>query len=421
MTPRGTVRERGTYADGALVCLVVLIPRILLGALTGRWGSPQLWEYDAIAANLLAGRGFSYTFHEVEYLAFTTPIWPALLAVVLALAGGNYLAVQIFQVSLSAALALLAYGLARRLWGRGVGLLSGFLVALQPGIAYYSVVNSDPLPLNALLLLGLGAALLWLRKQPSFGRAVVTGILLGLSLMSRGTTTLVFLIALVMLVRRRRGPGLLLACTLAAAAALVTLPWMARNQLRLGQPVLTSTGGEMLWWGNNPRSSGGIYADTGESFRVLVPSRVRDVLTTSPRELDHDRAFRDEVSRFVRADPTGVARLWIRKFAQFWWLGASTGTTYPSWFLALYQPLYAAGVALSLLGFVVAFRQDHQRGPALILMSLPLSVAAFQSVFYVEGRHRWMVEAIPLIFAARALEWLLQRVRVQRAASRSPR
>jgi 4-amino-4-deoxy-L-arabinose transferase-like glycosyltransferase len=396
-----------TRRDLAVIALVAGVARVALLALTGAWGAPRLWEYDDIARNILAGRGFVYDHYGTEYRGFTTPGWPFVLAVLLRV--GDYRLVQGVQALFCVLLGASAYLVVRHAWSRRAGLLAGTLCVLHPGLVYYSVVNSDPLPLNAWLVFLIAAALLPLADDPRPAKALGPGALIGLSLLTRGTTLLLLPVAAVWLLftagwRRTAAP---LAVLLLVPSVMVT-PWLLRNWTAMGAPAMTSTGGEMLWWGNNPEASGGIEAVDGRNMRDGMPPAVRAVLAASPRELVHDRAFRDEALRFIRTDPAAFAALLLRKLGQFWWFGPFSGKEYPRWFLALYKPLYALELILAMAGVVVAIRSRH-RATAWLLLTVPLAISVFQSLFYVQGRHRWMVESFVLVFvavaAARALEW----------------
>ena len=139
-------------------------------------------------------------------------------------------------------------------------------------------------------------------------------------------------------------------------------------------------------------------------MRNLVPPEVAPALA-SPDELDHSRAFLAEAVRFIEGNPLGFSALYARKLYQFWWFGPFSGRTYPAWQLTLYKPLYGLLLCLALFGFAILARSRH-RAEAYLLLSIPVAVSVFQSLFYVQGRHRWMVEPFLVMFASVALAWV---------------
>lgn len=395
------VTNQRTFSIGrdlALIMLVGIVVRAILVGIAGTWGVPHLWEYDDIATNMLAGRGFVYDYRGTEYRTFTTPGWPFVLTLLLRI--GDYRLVQGFQTLLCLLLGASAYLVVRNVWGRRAGCLAGVLCVLHPGLVYYSVMNSDPLPLNALIVFLIGATVLPLPRRPGLLAAVLPGALIGVSMLTRGTTVLLFPVCAVWLfftVGLRRTAGLMVVM-LVVASGLVA-PWPLRNLATLGAPVMTSTNGEVLWLGNNRNASGGIQAIDGSSLRGSPARDVLAVLAGSPSELAHNQAFRDEAFRFIRGDPAAFVSLWLSKFGQFWWFGPFSGREYPDWFLTGYKPVYAVELLLAIAGIVIGIR-SRQRAIAWLFVAMPVAISVFQSLFYVQGRHRWMVESFVIVFVA---------------------
>lgn len=406
--------DRGiNWRDLAVIAVVGIVVRAILIHLTGAWGTPHLWEYDDIAENILAGRGFVYDYRGAEYRTFTTPGWPFVLTVLLRI--GDYRLVQCFQSLMCVLLGASAYVVTRNAWGRRVGLLAGVMCVLHPGLVYYSVMNSDPLPLNALIVFVITAALLHLAHSPKPLNAALTGALIGISMLTRGTTVLLLPIGAAWLFfsvgwrRMAWSTAIML-----LASSVIVGPWILRNLAAVNAPVITSTSGEMLWWGNNPNASGGIEAIDGSHMRSLVPPALLSTLESSRSELVHNQAFRDEAQRFIQGNPMTFAYLSARKLKQFWWFGPFYGKEYPDWYLTVYKPLYTVQLLLAITGIVLGVRSS-QRATAWLLISVPLAISVFQSFFYVQGRHRWMVESFMVLFVALAAshmsEWMALRAR----------
>lgn len=420
MSVREATSREGTvispWRDIAIVVIAGLIVRAVLVQVEGTWGTPHLWEYDDIAENILAGRGFVHDYRDTEYRTFTTPGWPFVLSVLLRI--GDYRLVQGFQLLMGLLLGVSGYIVARNAWGRRTGLLTGVLCVLHPGLVYYSVMNSDPLPLNALVVFLIAAALLRLARAPGAVNAILPGALIGASMLTRGTTVLLLPIGAVWLYSSLgwRRAASTTAIMLLASSAIVT-PWILRNVATVNAPVMTSTNGEMLWWGNNPNASGGIEATDGSSLRDWVPQAVLSVVESSPSELVHNQAFRNEALRFIQSDPIAFLAFSVKKLGQFWWFGPFYGKEYPSWYFTFYKPLYAVELLLAITGMALALRSGQKR-TAWLLILVPLAISMFQSLFYVQGRHRWMVESFLLVFVALAIDRVGERIGLR---ARGPR
>ena len=117
-------------------------------------------------------------------------------------------------------------------------------------------------------------------------------------------------------------------------------------------------------------------------------------------------------------------RLTLSKFFYFWWFAPQTGVLYPPFWLRLYQAYYSAAM---LLAFVGLRRVVRVGAPSIhlacVIGAFLLGLSALQSLYYVEGRHRWAVEPMVLAFSGGGVAALLERrrtrVRPQAAAPRS--
>jgi len=91
---------------------------------------------------------------------------------------------------------------------------------------------------------------------------------------------------------------------------------------------------------------------------------------------------------------------YFKKVYYYWWFSPQSGILYPKRYLDIYKCLYSFALLLSLLGAVMAvlFRGKVMRGNALLLICVFMSICFTQSFFYVEGRHRWLIEPILFIF-----------------------
>ncbi len=401
-----------------MVATVALLSRLALALYLGVWGEPERWEYDVIAANIHAGAGHIYDRQGFVYDAYAPPLWSYALAGLLGIPGLTRASIQIVQALLCLGTAAACGALARRLGGGDIAaVLTGLCVALQPSLLYYSVVKSDPLPLNAFLLSLIalvGAALI---EAPSQGRAIGAGLLIALATVSRGTPAIALPIMAILLILGRRARAVETVLTMSAAMVLGLAPWLVRNTLVLGEPLITSTSGENFWRGNNEHATGGVVDRNGRSLTRLAPSSdvfppaVRAVLETGT-EADRQRVFMTEAWRFIRANPADALGLFVRKMRIFWWRIDSDSADYAPISARLYEWLYRTELALALLGVVALWRrespgdEESRRHAILLIVGLLVGISLSQSAFYVQGRHRFLIEPLLLIFSAYGLSTL---------------
>jgi len=238
---------------------------------------------------------------------------------------------------------------------------------------------------------------------------LLLGVFIGLGTLSRGIIGVLLVPVVIYLLVFARGRSMTLRLKLSgcviAATFLVLTPWLVRNYLVHQQFVFVSTSsGELFWRGNNQYATGTLYGQNKTKIRDLWPQEFRDRLW-SMTELEQKRFFETEARRFIRENPVQAAGLHLRKVYYFWWFSPQSGINYPRSYLTAYRILYAALLALAVVGAVVAFRSPRRevRSAALILTVIPITIGLAQSLFYVEGRHRWLVEPLVIIFSCYGL------------------
>jgi 4-amino-4-deoxy-L-arabinose transferase-like glycosyltransferase len=403
-----------------LLAVATLVPRVLLATVLGVGGEPQRWEYDVTAAHIAAGNGHVYERFDFVYAAYAPPLWSFVLAVLLRLFGPSGAAIQAIQGLFCFGAALACGRLANHITGDArAGLLAGILAALQPSLVYYSVMKSDPLPLNVLLLGWIAVSAISVTEAPDDRRAAAFGLLVGLGVLSRGTPVVALpLVAGFLVVRRRRAAwGPLAAATL--AFGLCIAPWLVRNALLLGTPVITSTAAENFWRGNHAGAGGGVKdLDGGEiswlrSTNPALPESIRNVLAAGT-EADRHRIFMSEAWRFIRTEPIAAMGLFVTKMRIFWWRIDSDPGEYPPMASITYEALYRAELFLAILGAFALFRPragvppSPDRAAAALALVLIVLVGILQSAFYVQGRHRFMIEPLLLVFTAIGIRILVR-------------
>lgn len=226
--------------------------RVVLVALT--WHTQVTFDpadFSRTAASIAHGHGYPATNRAPGGgpSAFRPPGYPFLLAGVYAVAGHTAPAIGRLVGGFLGTLAVGLMGLiSLRLWGRRVALVALWIGAIAPPL----VVLSTALISEALFVpIVLGATLTALEARGSDGRhryswAVATGVLLGLSALTR-TNGLIMLLPFALAFvpgRPRRPRGWTPAGVMVAAACLTIAPWTIRNALVFHQfiPISDESG-----------------------------------------------------------------------------------------------------------------------------------------------------------------------------------
>ena len=401
--PRGVMIE-GFIRNWLIGILVVaFLLRIVLIIAFETYVDPVGWEYETIANNLLAGEGYAYDFLNTRYMSFNTPLFGFLCAGVYAVTNHSYFAILLIQSFFATCLAFTVFKIAATLFDGYVGLLAAGLVAFHPGFLYYDVFNLLPFSIDSFLIAAITLLVLKNRDGPNLKSAFAIGALIGVAMLSRGITGVLLpfvLIYFLFAIRVDPVSRMKIAALILCGTFLVISPWLIRNFVIHKQFVfISSTSGENLWRGNNLYATGTSYDQNKRPILLLWPQTFREKVF-SMNEMEQQQFFKSEAYDFIRANPGMAATLYAKKIYYFWWFSPQSGIIYPSKYLFIYRAYYILIASFFILGLIFALvssDRDVSRS-SLIMICVPVCICLGQSLFYVEGRHRWLIEPIMIIF-----------------------
>jgi 4-amino-4-deoxy-L-arabinose transferase-like glycosyltransferase len=265
-------------------------------------------DYDLLGWNLAQGTGFT---EYPPYLptSFRAPLYPFFLAAVYLIFGRNLVAARLVQALVGALACPISAKIADKLFGRRVALVAGFGVALHPLLIYFEGwIITDTLFIFLFTL----TVLLALRaiEQPSATRAIGTGVVLGLSVLTRPQAILMLPLLLVWfavnLESTRTQVRFALVSLIIIATVGVLIPWTIRNYSVHGEWVFVSTQGGYTFYGaNNPYAFGGHVPGWPAPIKGLPESQL-------------DREYYRRGLAWIRTSPVDFLRLLPKKFIRLW-------------------------------------------------------------------------------------------------------
>jgi 4-amino-4-deoxy-L-arabinose transferase-like glycosyltransferase len=397
-----------------LGCGLLVRLAVLLWYLTTHGWTPETWEYEVIALNLLDRHEFSYPYYGTVYRSYIAPVFAFICYFLHVIGGRGFVLYFVFHLSVALLTIWLTYRLASRWLNERTGMLAGLLVSLEPGLIIYNSYKVDVVTLASCLLL-IGLALFeQTAMRDGMRPAVLLGLLSGVSILTRMDLVAVlapFLVWIALPPRPWRTimPRLMVVVGL---VAVTILPWLVRNYLVHGRAVfVTTTAWEHLWIGIYEATTGTpVPFNGGSRINFASPSLKATVATGT--ELEQYAAFRDEALRLITADPAGFVLRASKKFIYFWWFTPTYGMFYiniPAWMRQGYKALYALLLILALVGGTAAMARADGRLLFLMLsvLSVIFTVVLLHSIYYVEGRHRVLVMPLVLMFSAAGLDRFL--------------
>jgi len=363
--------------------------------------------------------------------AFFMPLYPLFLAGVFAIFGNGFFAARLVQMLLSALLPLIAFYLGRQAVDRQTALAAALLAAIHPYFIYYAgLLVTQTLFVT---LLGLASVAYYaLRSRPTPGRALLLGLLLGLSFLTRTfTATFLPLLLLAMVAelgfprwfKTGRSPGraLVLALVTTVAFTMVATPWVIRNYGLFDELVILPTkGGRNLWEYNNQKFSTEFEvaenAWTQQRYREIreseLPTLQRKETVEFPvfdpqlPETERNRILNDNVKTFILANPRVYARLCLVRASEM--VRVTPVRKSNLLFKAAAWLTIGWQLPLALVGMVMLARR-WRRGP-LYLFLLTLFYLSLHALVAAGTPHRVQVDLYLLVFSAHPLAWLAGRL-----------
>jgi 4-amino-4-deoxy-L-arabinose transferase-like glycosyltransferase len=420
MTPRVPVPRTfgatvGLTALGALALRVVYALAVAGKApLTG-----DGLENYGIALGVVHGRGYvaPLVFDEAVPTAHKPPLYPLFLALVSAVGPDSYVAHQIASAVIGTATVVVVALLGRRVAGPRAGLLAGGLAAVYPIL----LITDASLRSESLYALLVALALLAAYRavdRASAGRVAVLGAVVGLAALTRteGLALLVLLALPVAWRTGRAGRGQRIGLV-AAACAVVLVPWLVRCWSVFDRPVLISTNsGDLIAGANCSRTYRGDYLGAW-LFQCLPDVRGGNEAQRADRLRDVGLHFaRHHAGRLPVVLAARVLRSWsLFRPEQQLGIDATEGRSRTAGELGRF-----ACYGLMILAAVGTLHLRRRREPLLILVAPVVLVVVVSITAYGVTRFRIPADIVLIVLAAVALDALL-RTPTGRASARSRR
>ncbi len=280
--------EAAPPSDGLKLALLALVLRLSIVA----WAAPRFPPaddgkfYQVVAERIAHGQGYTWLWPDgvVTYAAHYPVGYPALLGAAYALFGSSPTVAMLVNALLGAGAVFAAHRLAAASGGRAAAGLAALLVAVHPGLAFYTPgLMTEGV---AAAVVALGAWLTVRAARRAWSSLLLAGLVLGAGILIRPQLLLAVPLIGLLATSPRDGHArrLARAAVVTALAVATCLPWTMRNCARLERCVFVSAnGGWNLFIGTAKSGRGGwVPIET-----IGVPDECRTVFG----EADKDRCF----------------------------------------------------------------------------------------------------------------------------------
>ncbi|MCK4807219.1 MAG: glycosyltransferase family 39 protein [Candidatus Aegiribacteria sp.] len=409
----------------SIIVLTVLVPRIawfiLLG---GDLPRPQRDQglYIAMTGRITEGEGISYSremgwlratmnteeeflgsfCRDPEYLFGMIPVetptasiepgYPLLLASVFMIMGPCTGAVFLLNSIFALLGAWAVWKLVAENWGEKQAVLATLIWSLYPYYVYYSAyAMTDMIHISLLPVI----VLLTLRSASKKGSGFTSGLAAGILFLIRSTAIFLVPLQLAWLFMKKKWRTVLLVL---AGFVLCCIPWVLRNQLVLGSPVLMPTKGSLnLWMRNNPY----LLAIEGISIPGFIDDGInrRDLLEYPPMdgidtELARSRLIMQRASQFILSNPLLFSYLTVVRLGLF--LTPTGGTIQSSITKMIGILIY---LPMLLIAAAEAFRRRRD-GRIILIVCFFILYLGLHSLAHGGVRYRLPVDSVLIVLTS---------------------
>ena len=328
--------------------------------------------YWDLAGDLLAGR--EYAVYTPPRRVLRTPGMPVAIAAGRAIFGDSPRAVRGWLTVLGVLGPVAVWWLARTVVDERTAAVAGGLAAVSPLLAAFAPLLLSESLFGAAITFQMGAlAKAWRGERVAW--PAMAGILGAVACSLRpawapamAAICLAWPIAAWRAGRLRRGAGEIAA--LVAAFAVCWAPWVWRNMVVTGQPVLTT-----LWTGPTLYDSVGPQAD-GSSDMTFFDAEAERYAGWSEAAINANYLARSWNE--IEHDPVRIARLAVAKQRRFWALFPTATEAGPRWLRVPIAGWTIAFFAAALVGIVIVDSPTRwfTIGPVLMLAAIHLLFVA---------------------------------------------
>ncbi len=365
-------------------------------------------EPHHIADTLIETGEFKYWFNGEFNYNYQFPVYPFLVACTYLIANSPISAI-ILNLLLSVLSAIVLFRLANLLFKQAFW--PSFIVVIgllaHPVVSFYQIGMVHPFSLDVLCSLTL---IYFPFRWQHFNskRAAIYGIIMGIALLNRPTLIVFAFPALMVLYRTPTfRVKLTSALILIALSALPMGIWLVRNHQIYGEWSLNSSYGQNLWIGIQPETEGTAQLPNGLSYYHLMDSTTLAKLP-GLNPVKESQYFADKYQGELDKTPGLFWSMYGKKLKNFWGFRSDLAVDYPNinqTHLTLYKIGYLILLVFAAIGVILTPRQWKSIFVAMILLSL------FQAWFYVETRHRILIEPLMILFSVGGVYMGLKRIR----------
>ncbi len=378
----------------------------------------RVWEDQAIAENIIHTGNFFINMDGVNNHSFQFPIYPFIIASLYFIFGIHPIIACIYNVCLNIAagfvfIALMKeiayyFNLPAQIKIKTTLLITLLVYLLHPAINFYTLYNVHPFMQNMFFLMLSTWLSFRCARKLSYQNSLVFGFVLGLSILDRGTALMALIpFLLIVLDQKKIQTAIRHFFIIGFVSFLVCLPWMIHNYIKDDFVGLESSAGKDMVKGVLEGSEGSNYLSNGDNYYSAFTRAEMDAISKMSVDAQNNY-YMDKVYAKWKTQPGFAVKMYLLKLKNFWWFRRSVGSEQShriQKIIPIYKTAYLVMIILLLASFYYIGKKSW------ILLSIPIAISLLQAAFYVETRHRILVEPILIFMAAITFQLVISQKR----------
>lgn len=352
--------------------------------------SPDCGEWLSVASDIASGKGFGDTWRPPGYAAY--------LGILMFVFGKSILVMRLFNVLLGSLTCVLIYHAGKKVFSQAVGRIASALVCFYPYLIAYTGDLISETFLTFLIALSM-LMLLVTSEKPVLRNIVLTGVILGITSLTKSTVLPFFGIACLWLWWRTKSmkTGFLAGIL----TLLVISPWTIRNYFYYKAFIPISTGGKSLYLSS---CDGALLLETAGEFDK--PQSIETVMPVIPEDymelmklprMEQEKIFTEKARTWLKNNPDKFLFLLKARFLHFWRLYPMMAYKWQKLAAKMTAGIY---IPLCLIGMLLSWREFGKTSLFIALFAVFTAVHLF---FAVVMRYRVPIDPYVIIFASYTL------------------
>lgn len=362
--------------------------------------SARCFEVNDIAITMFKTGEMKYFLNGHVNYNYQFPVYPFLIYLIYSIFGIYYKYVLFFNLIISSASAYFLYYLLDEFmnlfnitelnkYRKKIVFISVILFLSHPLISYYTIATIHPFALDLFISIVVLYQMFRFINKPNTLNLLIYSLLIGLGILNRTTAIVLIVPFIIISIQKLKFISTLKHCfVIIFISIIISGGWVIRNYIKDNTLLINSSIGQNLWIGIQEKTEGTAQMQGGKNyFDLLSKEELKSLPKLSAEQ--QNNLFLTKYLIILKSEPLHVIKMFFIKLKNFWFFRSNIGIDYSrsiANYIIIYKIIYIIVLLLALISIFML------KAKAIVLLSYPICLSIFQSIIYVETRHRIIIE-----------------------------